>query len=84
MTRVGWGGGGIRMDWVTLNLNVLISIRQMDNDPSPTGLLDYVCSVAPLWLALCDAMNCCPPDCSLHGILQARILEWVAISFLLD
>ena len=27
---------------------------------------------------LCDPMNCSPPDSSVHGILQARILEWVA------
>ena len=26
-------------------------------------------------------MNCSPPDCSVHGISQARILVWVAISF---
>ena len=26
-------------------------------------------------------MNCSPPGSSVHGILQARILEWVAISF---
>ena len=26
-------------------------------------------------------MDCSPPDSSVHGILQARILEWVAISF---
>ena len=25
--------------------------------------------------------NCSPPDSSVHGILQARILEWVAVSF---
>ena len=30
-------------------------------------------------LTLCNAMDCSPPD-SVHGILQARILEWVAIS----
>ena len=30
---------------------------------------------------LCDCMDCSPPDSSVHGILQARILEWVAISF---
>ena len=29
---------------------------------------------------LCDRMNCSPPGFSVHGILQARILEWVAIS----
>ena len=29
----------------------------------------------------CDPMDCIPPGSSVHGILQARILEWVAISF---
>ena len=28
---------------------------------------------------LCDAMDCSPPHFSVHGILQARILEWVAM-----
>ena len=30
---------------------------------------------------LCDPVDCSLPDSSAHGILQARILEWVAISF---
>ena len=30
---------------------------------------------------LCNHMDCSPPGSSIHGILQARILEWVAISF---
>ena len=30
---------------------------------------------------LCDPMDCSPPSSSVHGILQARILKWVAISF---
>ena len=30
---------------------------------------------------LCNPMDCSPPGSSVHGILQARILEWVAISF---
>ena len=30
---------------------------------------------------LCNPVDCSLPDSSLHGILQARILEWVAISF---
>ena len=29
---------------------------------------------------LCDPMDCNPPGSSVHGVLQARILEWVAIS----
>ena len=28
---------------------------------------------------LCDPMDCSPPGSSVHGILQARILEWVAM-----
>ena len=30
---------------------------------------------------LCDLMNCSQPDSFVHGLLQARLLEWVAISF---
>ena len=30
---------------------------------------------------LCDPMDCSLPGFSVHGILQARILEWVAIPF---
>ena len=30
---------------------------------------------------LCDSMDCSPPGSSVHGIFQARVLEWVAISF---
>ena len=32
-------------------------------------------------LTLCDPMNCSPPGSSVHRIFQARILEWVAISY---
>ena len=31
-------------------------------------------------LTLCDPMHCSPPGSSFHGVFQARILEWVAIS----
>ena len=37
--------------------------------------------VAQLCQTLCDPMNYSLPGSSVHGILQARILEWVAISF---
>ena len=37
--------------------------------------------VAQSCLTLCDPMGCTLPGSSVHGILQARILEWVAISF---
>ena len=32
-------------------------------------------------LTLCDTMDCSPPGSSVHDVLQARILEWVAILF---
>ena len=32
-------------------------------------------------LTLCDPIDGSPPGSSVHGILHARILEWVAISF---
>ena len=37
--------------------------------------------VAQLSVILCDPMDCSPPGSSVHGILQARILEFVAIPF---
>ena len=37
--------------------------------------------VAQLGLTICDSTDCRPPDSSVHGILQARILEWAAIPF---
>ena len=32
-----------------------------------------------LCLTLCDPMDCSPPDSPVHGILQARMLEWIAM-----
>ena len=37
--------------------------------------------VAHLCLTLCNSMDCSLPGSSVHGIFQARVLEWVAISF---
>ena len=39
-----------------------------------------ICSVISPW-ALCNPMDCSPPGSSVHGILQARILEYVATPF---
>ena len=44
----------------------------------------YMCVcvlVIQLCQTLCDPMDCSPPDSSVHGILQVRILEKVAIPF---
>ena len=42
---------------------------------------NFHCSVIQLCLTFCDPRVCSPPGSSLHGIFQARILEWVAISY---
>ena len=39
------------------------------------------CLVTQSCLTLCDPVNCSPPGSSVHRILQAGILEWVAISY---
>ena len=41
----------------------------------------YCCLLAQSCLTLCDPMNCSLLGSSVHGIFQARILEWVAVSF---
>ena len=37
--------------------------------------------VAQSCLTLSNLMDCNPPDSSIHGIFQARVLEWGAIAF---
>ena len=37
--------------------------------------------VAQSYPILCDPMDCSPLGSSVYGILQARILEWVAVSY---
>ena len=44
-------------------------------------ILESESEVAQSCLTLCNSMDCSLPCSSVHGILQARVLEWVAISF---
>ena len=41
----------------------------------------HACMRAHSVVSLFDPLDSRPPDSSVHGILQARILEWVPISF---
>ena len=43
--------------------------------------LVYVMPKRALCPTLCDPMDCSLPGSSVHGILEAGVLEWVAISF---
>ena len=47
----------------------------------PHDLCESEVKVAQTCLTLCDPMDCSVPHSSVHGILQARMLEWVAVPF---
>ena len=47
-------------------------------------IIDCAAAAAKLlqsWPTLCNPIDGSPPDFSIHGIFQARVLEWVAIVF---
>ena len=52
------------------------SLAEAPGPPSTCG--SVAVSVAQLYPTLCDPMNGSPPGSSVHGISQARILQWVA------
>ena len=61
----------------------LWNLRSSDSDDISCNsrLLFLLLLAAQSYLTLCDPCDCSPPGSSVHGISQARILEWVAISF---
>ena len=69
---------------VTCTFSVVFSIFTV-RSLAPLTLDHFNClkwsEVAQSCPTLCNPMDCSPPASSVHGILQARILEWVAISF---
>ena len=55
-------------------INLCDSLKRMKSEKKKV-------SVAQLYLNLCNPMDYSLPGTSVHGILQARILEWVTIPF---
>ena len=56
------------------------SFHSLNN--SKNTLYDYSSSlITKSCLTLSNSLDCSPPGSSVHGITQARILEWVVISF---
>ena len=49
--------------------------------PFPSPVHESESEVAQSCLTLRDPMDCSPPGSSIHGIFQARVLEWGAIAF---
>ena len=58
--------------WTTA---LFVVLKGLSGLPERTCL--HACSVTQFCLTLCDPMDCSPPRSSVHGILQARIREWV-------
>ena len=52
-----------------------------EDENVPQSKLTCGVLVAHSCLTHCDPMDCSPPGFSVHGILQARILQWVAMPF---
>ena len=70
--------GFIHQDFIFLstynNLSQPISLT-----PTPPLMCMLYAKLLQSCLILCSPMDCSPPGSSVHGILQARILEWVAM-----
>ena len=56
---------------------VKVSVFEQEQDDPAADT--HVCLVAQSCPTLCDPMDCSPPHSSVHGILQAGILEWVVM-----
>ena len=56
-------------------------MRHRDSQEENGKQVSFTCSVCTQSCpTLCDPMDCSSPGSSVHGVFQARILEWVAIS----
>ena len=66
--------------WLWANIFTSLSPDSLFvNREKITYLIETLCLVAQLCLTLCDPKDCSPPGSSVYRILQARILEWVAM-----
>ena len=63
----------VRQGWMTNTLSFPFHLLTF-------FLMEKLCMRSESCLTLCDPMDCNPSGSSVHGIAQARILEWVAIS----
>ena len=63
------------------NRSLCFSRFWLDRKNSYIHWIFYCCLFTKSCLIFCNPMDCSPPGSSVHGISQARILKWVAVSF---
>ena len=69
-----WSQGCLMSCW-TVGFEGRVSLSGLPSNAAAAAKSPQLC------LALCDPVDGSPPGSSVHGILQARTLEWVAMSF---
>ena len=83
-----------KVSWRPGRLSKLSQVTHLRIQPSPLDSKPQILYPRTHWFywkvplagtqlcpTLCDPMDCSPSSSSVHGIFQARILEWIAISF---
>ena len=77
--RVSWGVCVIQETFSLLQKTIWGVSRECGNEAEE--VLDALCVLSTQsCLTLCNPLDCSPPGSSVHGILWARILEWVAMT----
>ena len=64
-----------------VKVKLLSPVRLLATPWTAEVIIKLCCLVTKSCSGLCNPMDCNLPGSSVHGIFQARILEWVAISF---
>ena len=83
---VHWNGWGKNI-WAREYINTVLIEQRTETEKETQNIQGYAAAAAAAAKShqscptLCDPMDWSLPGSSFHGILQARVLEWVAIAF---
>ena len=76
-----WNSQVMHLFLVHRNNAITITHEYLDQNHLNRKYMCVLSRFGCLRLSLCHPINCSPPGLSVHGILQARILGWVAMPF---
>ena len=74
-------GSSEQMQELFQSMLEVTELRELKDVACPWEEAVFIAQSCP---TLCDPMDCSPPGSSVHGILQTRILQWIAIFFSRD